>query len=141
MLKGSTTEIPYTDPDEPIDYEIRDLVKYINSVDGIETVNSCCGHGEKPCQIWFKADSIEDVTKFIHRFLYRNYNWRIIVDISDTEIDNKQWKNPTYLLESTITDCRYTYLAIENLTYRMKEKCQAVHLNELVNKAINKCKM
>lgn len=141
MLKGSTTEIPYTDPDEPIDYEIRDLVKYINSVDGIETVNSCCGHGEKPCQIWFKADSIEDVTKFIHRFLYRNYNWRIIVDISDTEIDNKQWKNPTYLLESTITDCRYTYLAIENLTYRMKEKCQSVHLNELVNKAINKCKM
>jgi len=113
MLKGSTTEIPYSD----IDYELRKLIQYINEVDGIETSSCCSGHCKMPCQIRFYADSIECVTKFIHKYLYRNPNWRVVIDMSDTDIFNDKWDSPTYLLETTFPDYFYNGLAIDNLTY------------------------
>ena len=116
MLKNSKTEIPYDD----IDYEIRELIRCINDVEGIETTESCCGHGEMPCLIWFKADSTEVVTKFIHKYLYYNNLWRIRFNMTDVEIDNGEWNNPTYLLETTFLDYYYVGLAIDNLTYKMK---------------------
>lgn len=115
MLKNSTTEIPYSN----IDYEIRDLIRYINDVDGIETTECCCGHEEMPCLIYFKADSIECVTKFISKYLYRDRNWRITINLTDSEIGNSEWNNPTYLLEGTISDYHYVGLAIDNLTKEM----------------------
>ena len=117
MLKGSTTEIQYSG----IDYELRDLIRYMNDVDGVETIASCCGHGEMPCQIWFKADDIVCVTKFINRYFYCNPNWRVVFAMSDTDIDDEQWDRPTYLLETTFTDYYYTGMAIDNLTYKFKE--------------------
>ena len=111
MLKGSTTKIPYDD----IDYEIRDLCRYINNVDGIETTSSCCGHGEMPCLIYFKADNTESLTKFWRKYLYRNPNWHIVLNMSDTEIDNKEWDKPTYRLETTFPDYYYVGLAIDSL--------------------------
>lgn len=118
MLKDSNTVIPY----DNIDYEIRDLIRYINSIDGIETVESCCGHGKRPCSIWFKADDIGSVTRFIYRYLYRNNNWRIKIVMSDNDIDEKQWENPSYLLETTFPNHYYVGLAIDNLTYILKER-------------------
>ena len=115
MLKGSTTEIPYSD----IDYEIRDLCRYINNVDGIETTSSCCGHKKMPCLIYFKADNTEILAKFWHKYLYRNPNWHIVLDMSDTDIDNKEWDKPTYLLETTIPDYYYVGLAIDSLKDNM----------------------
>lgn len=115
MLKGSTTEIPYAD----IDYEIRDLCRYINNVDGIETTESCCGHGKTPCQIWLKADNSEILTKFWHKYLYCNPNWRIILNMTDREIDNKEWDKPTYLLETSFPDYYYVGLAIDSLKDNM----------------------
>ena len=116
MLKGSTTVIQYLD----IDYEIVELIKYINMFDGIETVESCCGHGEMPCQIWFKADSLEYVTRFIYKYLYRNPNWRVVINPTDKDFDEWEWANPTYLLETTFPDYYYTGLAIDNLTFKLK---------------------
>ena len=84
MLKGSTTEIPYDD----IDYELRDVIRYMNSIEGIETTECCCGHGERPCHIWFKADNAECLSKFWHKYLYCNHNWHIVFYMSDTDIDN-----------------------------------------------------
>ena len=116
MLAGSKTKIPYA----YIDYEIRDLIRYMNAIDGIETTGSCCGHGNMPCFIYFKADNIECVTKFVFKYLYRDPNWRVIVDIADSEIDNEEWDNPTYRLETTIRDFYYNGLAIDNFTYRLR---------------------
>lgn len=113
MLKGSTTEIPYDD----IDYEIRNLCKYINNVDGIETTSCCCGHGTSPCTIWFKADSMEDLSKFWHKYLYGNPNWRIVFNMTDVDIDDDKWNVPTFLLETTIADYFYVGLAIDELTH------------------------
>lgn len=115
MLKGSATVIPYND----IDYELRDLIKYINNIDGIETTECCCGHGKAPCQILFKADSMECLTKFWHKYFYRDSNWRIVLKMRDSDIDNGQWDKPTYLLETTIPDYFYVGLAIDSLTYYM----------------------
>ena len=117
MKKGSTTIIPYDD----IDYELRDLIKLINNIDGLETVECCCGHGLEPCQIWFVADSIEDVTHFIRNYIYCSPLWRIVIDITDVDIDENKWNNPTYLLETTCKDYFYTGVCIDNLTYKMKE--------------------
>ena len=118
MKKGSTTKIPYDD----IDYELRDLIKLINDIDGLETVECCCGHGGMPCHIWFKADSIEDVTRFQYKYLYRSRLWRISIDMTDVDIDENKWNDPRYLLETTCDDYFYTGVCIDNLTYKMKDK-------------------
>ena len=118
MKRDSKTIIPYED----IDYELVELIKCINEVEGIETKNCCCGHGTSPCQIWFKADSIEDVTHFIYNYLYCNPLWRIVFNLTDNEICDKEWNNPTYLLETTCSDYFYTGVSIDNLTYKMQEK-------------------
>ena len=118
MLKGSTTVIPYDD----IDYEIRNLIKLINNVNGIETTSCCCGHGKAPCQIMFKADNAESLSRFWHKYLYRNPNWHIVYAMNDTDVCNEEWDKPNYLLETTFPDFYYTGLAIDNLTYRLKEK-------------------
>ncbi len=120
MLNNSTTIIPYKD----IDFEIRDLIRYINEVEGIETTESCCGHGESPCCIWFKADNIECLTKFWYKYLYGNPNWRIVLKMTDIDIDNEEWDKPTYLLYTTFSDYYYTGLAIDNL--KMKFSIQSV---------------
>lgn len=116
MLKGSKTEIPYDD----IDYEIGELVRLINTVEGIETIESCSGHGRRPCQIWFIADNVECVTKFIYTYLYNDANWRVVMYMCDEEVDNGEWDKPTYLLETAFPCHSYTELAIRNLTYRFK---------------------
>lgn len=118
MKRGSNTVIPYED----IDYELVELIKCINDVEGIETVECCCGHGVEPCQIWFVADSLKDVTHFIRDYLYRSSLWRIIIDITDVDIDENKWDSPTYLLETTCNDYYYTGVCIDNLTYKMKMK-------------------
>lgn len=120
MKKGSNTVIPYDD----IDKELVELIKCINNVKGIETVECCCGHGEAPCYIWFKADSIKDVTRFQHSYLYRSKLWRITVNMTDADIDESKWDDPTYLLETTCNDYYYTGVCIDNLTYKMKIKQQ-----------------
>ena len=50
--------------EEPLDYEISELVKLINCVDGIRTTNSCFGHNKSPIRICGIADSIADLNKF-----------------------------------------------------------------------------
>lgn len=115
MKRNSKTIIPYED----IDYELVELIKCINEVDGIETTECCCGHGTRPCQIWFKADSIEDITHFIDNYLYCNPLWRVVFSLTDIDIE---WSNPTYLLETTCSDYFYTGVSIDNLKYEMQQK-------------------
>ena len=64
--------------------------------------------------------SSDDVTYFIYKHLYCNRDWKISIALTDTEIDNREWDKPTYLLETTIPYYQYTYLAIQNLTKHFK---------------------
>ena len=111
MLREKKSIIPYSE----IDYEIRDIVRIMNSIDGIETVESCSGHDKGPCHIFFVADSIEDVTKFMYSHLYCNTAWRVSLVLTDTMIDTRTWDKPIFLLESTILDYSFNYMVIDNL--------------------------
>lgn len=118
MKRNSKTIIPYED----IDYELVELIKCINEIDGIETTECCCGHGTMPCQIWLKADRTEDITHFSYNYLYCNPLWRIVINLTDNEIYDNEWNNPSYLLETTCSDYFYTGVSIDNLTYKMQQK-------------------
>jgi hypothetical protein len=46
---------------EDMDEEVVPLCRALNGLDGITTVESCCGHGNTPFLIWFTADNVDDV--------------------------------------------------------------------------------
>ena len=127
MLRNSKSEIPYND----IDYEIRDLVKYINNVDGIETYGSCCGHGEGRAWIILLADSIEDINKFMYTYFYCNDGWEISLYMTDVDIDNKDWSKLRFMLH-TVIDYKYVDLAISNVTKLFYIKQHTGLINKIV---------
>lgn len=113
MLRGSHTKIPYSD----IDYEIRDLIKYINNVEGIETYGCCCGHGNAKAWVTLLADSIEDLNKFMYDYFYSNEGWEISLYQTDVDVDNKDWSKMNFMLHTTdLIDYKYVDLAISNVT-------------------------
>lgn len=65
---------------DDIDEEIRELVRVLNSFDGIETTCSCCGHGKSPCYIWMKIDSVKTLNDFCFNFLNPFYGWEIVIE-------------------------------------------------------------
>lgn len=44
-----------------MDPECLPLVKILNRLSGIETIESCCGHGGKPFLIWLTAEQVADL--------------------------------------------------------------------------------
>jgi len=60
LLRHLKAEHPVPPPDySDIDVECRLLVAAMNKFPGIETIESCCGHGERPLKIWFVADDLD----------------------------------------------------------------------------------
>lgn len=58
MLRTNQTE--WQSPDS-MDTECVALCRAINKIEGIQTIESCCGHGEHPYRVFFKADSLADL--------------------------------------------------------------------------------
>ncbi len=50
------------------DVECVALVDAMNEVNGIATIESCCGHGETPFRIWFVADSLAALPPLLYWF-------------------------------------------------------------------------
>ena len=72
-----------------MDSECVDLCDSLNSIVGITTLESCCGHNYHPYCIWFSCDSVEPLT-FIQSCIDRRYweygdQWYIEPVISDTK--------------------------------------------------------
>lgn len=77
------------DDDDAMDAECVDLCDALNSMKGITTNESCCGHNYQPYRIWFSADSLEPLT-FIQSCIDKRYweygdQWFIEPSISDTK--------------------------------------------------------
>lgn len=73
------TIIPYKD----IDKEIVTLCMALNDIDGIETVESCCGHEKETCKIWFIVRDIKTLNRLcFHCFNHEDF-WKIQVDLGD----------------------------------------------------------
>ena len=116
MYKDSITEIPYDD----IDCEIRELCMLLNSIEGVETTESCCGHNEFPCRIWLKVEDIATLTFLCFNFFNCEPLWHLEIDTADV---NKNWKDIHLVLHSgTIKDYPTVNLMIDNLTYRFKTR-------------------
>jgi len=71
-----------------MDAECVDLCDAINSMRGLETVESCCGHNHQPYRIFFKCHSIPAL-RFLqscidNRYWQYGHLWSITSYISDT---------------------------------------------------------
>lgn len=118
MLKGKPKiEIP-----DDLDYEIAELISLINNVEGIETLESCFGHNEAPINIYCKADSIEDLHKFMYKYFYCDKLWHFELLLDDFMIDEKDWSKVVFLLKSDdkYIDFPATQLMADNLTKRFQ---------------------
>lgn len=52
---------------EGLDPEVLALCKAINEcVDGVITVESCCGHGNEPYRIWLHAETLGDLPPLLY---------------------------------------------------------------------------
>ena len=111
MYKDSTTIIPY----DNIDIEIRQLVRGINSIDGIETDECCFGHYKRPCLIWAKAESIEAMTSFLYKYFDCERQWRVCFDLSDV---HKDWKDIHFYIDSMTAEPKIVHKMIADLTSR-----------------------
>ncbi len=70
---------------EGIDEDCINLCRTLNQLPGIETYESCEGHGRHPYWIFFRCTNLETISR-LGRVVERNYsdnNWEIIVDSTD----------------------------------------------------------
>lgn len=94
------------EPPKDIDLECKRLCIALNALPGIETEESCCGHGEEMYRVWFR---VTDYTRrgflLLSRLMSRNYynfpEWQITLDHSDITgfTRNGGWHQIMYLLE------------------------------------------
>jgi hypothetical protein len=52
--------------DECMDKEVLPLCDALNSIKGIETTSSCCGHGKETFRVWFKCSSLKIINNLIY---------------------------------------------------------------------------
>jgi hypothetical protein len=52
------------------DKEVVVLCKAMNRINGIRTIDSCCGHGKTPFHIYFKATDINESHQGLPVLLY-----------------------------------------------------------------------
>ena len=95
-------EIPY----DEFDPEVIELCKIMNTLPGVHTTESCCGHGCEPFHIFFKVDKGEDRGLFLlgrvtdKRYWQYGYKWNILVNIADWDPEDETRLPLGYLLES-----------------------------------------
>jgi hypothetical protein len=70
-----------------IDAECIELCNAINSIDGLQTCESCCGHGKRAMRIWIVAEKVKNLMT-IGRILDRRYSiilhdWKCEVNCTD----------------------------------------------------------
>lgn len=64
-----------------LDPECLELCAALNGLNGIRTVESCCGHGKNPYRIWFLAVSLEALPAVAYAAAgchCGHYGWRVI---------------------------------------------------------------
>ena len=69
-----------------MDDECVSICKTLNSLPGVTTYESCCGHGKAPFSVWFRCDNIGTLSR-LGRTVNKNYsdgNWEIVLDSTDT---------------------------------------------------------
>lgn len=84
---------------ETMDFDCIELCNTLNSLPGIETFESCCGHGKTPYHIWFTTkdlDSLYVPTISCYRMYCGCLGWEIKV------CHNESTERVCFLLEGPI---------------------------------------
>lgn len=89
--------------DKDMDEEVIPLCNAMNSLNGIETFESCCGHSCDSFRIWFKVTDpigLFFLTRCVdHRYWKYGYLWKIELTVGDSMF--KDGSLPiTYMLNS-----------------------------------------
>ena len=67
--------------DRGLDIECEPLCHALSIMPGIRTVESCCGHGERPYHIWFEVQDLDNLPAALYYFDGCHcgfYGWRVI---------------------------------------------------------------
>ena len=127
-------EIPYHE----FDPEVVELCRRMNSLPGIHTTESCCGHGCGPFHIFFKVDKGEDRGLFLlgrvtdKRYWKFGYKWDIMVNIADVDPEDESRLPLGYLLESRDIGSE-SYDQAFDLVENIKEHLQHENFLKLYN--------
>ena len=88
--KYGTRYKPDHEYDGKMDKECLSLSDALNLYPGIETSESCCGHGVHHYRIWFKAESLLALATLLYVFDLRDYRlqgrWLVEASYSNSEI-------------------------------------------------------
>ena len=67
-----------------MDPECIPLCNALNTIKGIKTIESCCGHGEQPFMVWFTLEKeFFENLHVVSRVMDRNYGGFVNVEYSD----------------------------------------------------------
>ena len=104
---------------EDMDNERISLCDALNSLPGVNTFESCCGHLKSQYRIWFFCEDIDTLSR-LGRCVERNYSdgrWEILVDSTDTSPRGVFWlrsKEPFESYEDMEQSVQYL---IENIKH------------------------
>jgi hypothetical protein len=97
-----------------MDKECVDLCDTLNSMKGIKTVESCCGHNDRPYRIFFKCYDLSAL-RFLQSCIDNRYwgygdEWRITTYISDAGPEQL-----TFVLESKSSNLDEILLQVDDM--------------------------
>jgi len=115
------------DYDNRMDKEVVDLCNAMNSLPGIETTSSCCGHGATSFEIYFKVLDSKEGLFFLGRCISNRYwkygdYWSIEVSVGDLKIGD--FLPIMYILSSGVIRGDLAYKQAKSLIDNMN-----LHLN------------
>lgn len=115
--------------DEHMDKEVVPLCNAINSLSGLFTIESCCGHGKHPFMIWFKCDGTSMRGLFFltrcmdRRYFKYGFEWNITLEVGDVIRDGIL---PTIFLISSKSMGKESYDEandlVENMEYHLNHE-------------------
>lgn len=113
--------------DKYMDPQCIDICNALNSLPGIETTESCCGHNKNSFMIFFKVKNSKQGLFFLTRCVDRRYwrygnDWTLELNVGDMFIDKHL--PITYFLHSGNIKGQKAYKQIKDLVENMEH-----HLN------------
>jgi hypothetical protein len=124
-----------------MDDEVLELCNAMNALPGIETVESCCGHGSGPFRIWFKVakdeqDGLFFLTRCVDRRYWKyGYLWKIELSVGDMYDGTLPI---TYCLSSGPIVGEDAYTQAHSLVENMNDHINHKNFLELYNLDANK---
>ena len=103
-------------PKKGMDETCRKLCEALNTMPGIATYASCCGHGRQPFRIWFEAKRLQDLPPVLFFFScahVRFTGWRVL---AITECD---CQTATFCIEGPVG--REAYKMADRIAGRIRE--------------------